>query len=45
MSLAIPNAPNSGLFKQGYQKYLTLKPTTARSANSCLVMNLKTEQL
>src|SRR3954465_571181 len=22
MSLSIPNAPNSGLFKQGYQKYV-----------------------
>ena len=41
MSLAIPNAPNSGLFKQGYQKYLALNPTKARTADPCLVTNLK----
>lgn len=23
MSLSIPNAPNAGLFKQGYNKYVT----------------------
>ncbi|KAH8638753.1 T-complex protein 1 subunit theta [Alternaria alternata] len=26
MSLSIPNAPNAGLFKQGYQKYGPLQP-------------------
>jgi len=26
MSLSIPNAPNAGLFKQGYQKYVSLPP-------------------
>ena len=25
MSLSMPNAPNSGLFKPGYQKYTNIK--------------------
>lgn len=33
MSLTIPNAPNSGLFKPGYQKYGYGDPSTIRIAS------------
>lgn len=34
MSLSIPNAPNAGLFKQGYQKYAMPLLPSHRSAQT-----------
>ena len=42
MSLSIPSAPNSGLFKQGYQKYILYRMQHMQTTNNLTATNPKT---